>query len=63
MNDALIVTSCYGDIKIDKVAQKSRIDPCDAVICSHKVAMAQEVEEITTDEIVEAYLKYLESNT
>lgn len=63
MNDALIVTSCYGDIKIDKVAQKSRIDPCDAVICSHKVAMAQEVEEITTDEIVEAYLKYLENNT
>lgn len=63
MNDAVIIKTCYGDIKIDKVAQKNRIDPCDACICAHIIAMAQEIEEITTDEIAEAYLKFIENST
>lgn len=63
MNDAVIIKTCYGDIKIDKVAQKNRIDPCDACICAHIIAMAQEIEEITTDEIAEAYLKFIEDST
>ena len=37
------------------MSQKNRIDPCDAVICSHKVAMGIEVEKVTTNENVEAY--------
>ena len=40
--------------------QKNRIDPCDATVCAHKVAMGVEVEEITTDQSVEAYLKMFE---
>ena len=40
--------------------QKNRIDPCDAIICAHKLAMGVEVEEITTDQSVEAYLKMFE---
>lgn len=61
MNDAILSEpNSFGEIKIDKMLQKNRIDPCDAVICSHKVAMAIEVEEITTDQSVEAYLKMFE---
>lgn len=58
MNDAVLTTpNSYGEVKIDKTAQKHRIDPCDATICAHKVAMGTEVEEITADQSVEAYLK------
>ena len=58
MNDAVLTTpNSYGEIKIDKTTQKHRIDPCDAVICAHKVAMGTEVEEITADQSVKAYLK------
>ena len=32
----------------------------DAIICAHKLAMGVEVEEITTDQSVEAYLKMFE---
>lgn len=52
----------FGEIKIDKMTQKQRIDPCDATICSHKVAMTATVEEFTTDQIVEAYLKLFGGN-
>lgn len=61
MNDAVIgEKNSFGEIKIDKMIQKHRIDPCDAAIDSHKVAMGLEVEEITTDDIVSAYLKMYE---
>lgn len=61
MNDAIISEpNSFGEIKIDKMIQKVRIDPCDAAIDAHKVAMGIEVEEMTTDEIVEAYLKMFE---
>ena len=39
------------------MSQKDRIDPCDAAICAHKVAMGVEVDGITTDQSVEAYLE------
>ncbi|MCM1236017.1 MAG: terminase large subunit, partial [Ruminococcus flavefaciens] len=55
MNDAILSEpNSFGEIKIDKMSQKNRIDPCDAAICSHKVAMTVEIEEITTDQSVEA---------
>lgn len=61
MNDAILSDpNSFGEIKIDKMLQKNRIDPCDAAICAHKVAMGVEVEEITTDQSVEAYLKMFE---
>lgn len=61
MNDAILSEpNSFGEIKIDKMLQKNRIDPCDAVICAHKRAMSVEVEEITTNQSVEAYLKMFE---
>lgn len=58
MNDAVLTTpNIYGNVKIDKNAQKHRIDPCDAVICAHKKAMTAEVEEVTADQSVEAFLE------
>lgn len=58
MNDAILsAPNSFGEIKIDKMSQKERIDPCDAAICAHKVAMGVEVDEITTDQSVEAYLE------
>lgn len=63
MNDAILSEpNSFGEIKIDKMLQKNRIDPCDATICAHKVAMAVEVEEITTDQSVEAYLRMFEED-
>ena len=61
MNDAILSEpNSFGEIKIDKMLQKNRIDPCDAVICAHKVGMGIEAEEITTDQSVDAYLKMFE---
>ncbi len=58
MNDAILsAPNSFGEIKIDKMSQKERIDPCDAAICAHKVAMGVEVDGITTDQSVEAYLE------
>lgn len=58
MNDAIISeANSFGEIKIDKMLQKNRIDPCDAAIDAHKIAMGIEVEEVTTNQSVEAYLK------
>ena len=57
MNDAVLsAPNSFGEIKIDKMLQKHRIDPCDAVICAHKIAMGTEAEDITTNQSVEAYL-------
>ena len=57
MNDAIIsAPNSFGEIKIDKMTQKNRIDPCDAAICSHKVAMSLELDEFTSDDAVDAIL-------
>jgi len=57
MHDAILCDpNSFNEVKIDKMTQKNRIDPCDAVICAHKKAMETEVEEITADESIEAYL-------
>ena len=61
MNDAILSEpNSFGEIKIDKMLQKVRIDPCDAIIDAHKLAMGVEVEEITTDQSIEAYLNMFE---
>ena len=60
MNDAIISeANSFGEIKIDKMLQKNRIDPCDAALDAHKLAMGIEVVEITVNDSVEAYLKMM----
>lgn len=57
MNDAILsAPNSFGEIKIDKMLQRDRIDPCDAIICAHKIGMGIEIEELTADQSVEAYL-------
>lgn len=60
MNDAIISEpNSFGEIKIDKMLLKDRIDPCDAVICCHKVAMATEIDDVDINDSVTAYLRML----
>lgn len=60
MNDAILSdANSFGEIKIDKMLQKNRIDPCDAALDAHKLAMGVEVEEVTVNDSVEAYLKMM----
>jgi phage terminase large subunit-like protein len=60
MNDAILSeANSFGEIKIDKMLQKNRIDPCDAALDAHKIAMGVEVEEVTVNDSVEAYLKMM----
>lgn len=60
MNDAILSdANSFGEIKIDKMLQKNRIDPCDAALDAHKLAMGVEIEEVTVNDSVEAYLKMM----
>lgn len=57
MNDAILSEpNSFGEIKIDKMLQKNRIDPCDATICSHKVAMGADLESVDINDSVAAFL-------
>ena len=61
MNDAILSEpNSFGEIKIDKMLQKHRIDPCDAAICAHKVAMGAELDAIDINDSVDAFLKLYE---
>lgn len=61
MHDAILSEpNSFGEIKIDKMLQKNRIDPCDAAICSHKVAMGVELDAIDINDSVDAFLKMYE---
>lgn len=57
MNDAIISEpNSSGEIKIDKMLQKNRIDPCDAAICAHKIAMGADLETVDINDAVDAFL-------
>nr|DAR37952.1 MAG TPA: Terminase large subunit [Caudoviricetes sp.] len=57
MNDAIISEpNSFGEIKIDKMLQKNRIDPCDAAICAHKIAMGADLETVDINDAVDAFL-------
>lgn len=57
MNDAILSEpNSFGEIKIDKMLQKNRIDPCDATICCHKVAMGMDLDAIDINDCVDAFL-------
>jgi phage terminase large subunit-like protein len=61
MNDAILsAPNSFGEIKIDKMLQKNRIDPCDAAICSHKIAMGIDLEAVDINDSVDAFLNYYE---
>ncbi|QEY34625.1 terminase large subunit [Caproiciproducens galactitolivorans] len=44
--NAVVVHNSFGEMKIDKNLEEKRIDPCDAVIDAHKLAMADRREKI-----------------
>ena len=57
VNDAILsAPNSFGEQKIDKMTQKNRIDPVDAAICSHKVAMGTEVDNYDINAAVDAFL-------
>ncbi len=61
MHDAILSEpNSFGEIKIDKMLQKNRIDPCDAAICAHKVAMGTELDALDINDSVDAFLKLYE---
>lgn len=58
MHDAILSEpNSFGEIKIDKMLQKNRIDPCDAAICSHKVAMSTDLDAVDINDSVDAFLE------
>ena len=58
MNDAILsAPNSFGEIKIDKMTQKNRIDPCDAAICAHKIAMGAELDAVDINDSVAAFLE------
>lgn len=57
MNDAILSEpNSFGEIKIDKMLQKNRIDPCDATICAHKITMGADLETVDINDSVAAFL-------
>lgn len=61
MNDAILSEpNSFGEIKIDKMLQKNRIDPCDAAICSHKIAMGADLDTVDINDSVAAFLDMYE---
>ena len=61
MNDAILSEpNSFGEIKIDKMLQKNRIDPCDAAICSHKIAMGADLDAVDINDAVDAFLEAYE---
>lgn len=57
MINAVKVSNSFGEIKIDKEKRERRIDPCDAVICVHKLAMKQK--NINYDKVMSDYLEMM----
>ena len=58
MINAVKVSNSFGEIKIDKERRERRIDPCDAVICSHKLAMRR-TESVDYEQAMSDYLKMM----
>lgn len=56
IHNAKRVSNSFGEIKIDKEHNSEKIDPCDAVICSHKLAMTKkpkiDVSKYATDDFL-----------
>ncbi len=57
--NATTIKNSFGEIKIDKQAQKNRIDPVDAVLDAWKIMMLNKKETIDINESVEEWLEYM----
>lgn len=55
--NARTVTNSFGEIKIEKNLQNKRIDPCDAVIDSHKLAMTKRTKRIDVSKYDDEFFK------
>lgn len=58
--NATITSNSFGEIKIDKQAQKNRIDPVDAIIDAWKIMLLNKKEDVDINESVEDWLKLME---
>lgn len=59
MQNAVIVHNSFGEKKIDKDLRHKRIDPCDAAIDAHKLAMANKPAESVSEFAEEEFLEKL----
>ena len=57
-NNAETTSNSFGEIKIDKEHRSERIDPIDAAICSHKIALLDEYK-IDLRQSTDNYLKMM----
>ena len=55
---AIMTSNSFGEIKIDKEHRSERIDPIDAAICSHKIALLDEYK-IDLRQSTDNYLKMM----
>ena len=58
--NATTTSNSFGEIKIDKQAQKNRIDPVDAIIDAWKIMLLNKKEDVDINESVEDWLKLME---
>lgn len=57
VNAIISEPNSFGEIKIDKMTQKNRIDPCDAIIDAWKIwTMHKQQEKISTNDALDAWL-------
>ena len=54
--NATTVANSFGEIKIDKQAQKNRIDLVDSIIDAWKIMLINKKEIVNNDEAVEEWL-------
>ena len=55
--NATTTSNSFGEIKVDKQAQKNRIDPVDAVLDAWKIMLLNKETNINNDELVDNWLK------
>ena len=58
--NATTISNSFGEIKIDKQAQKNRIDPVDAILDAWKIMLLNKKEVINNDEAVGEWLELMD---
>lgn len=58
--NATTISNSFGEIKIDKQAQKNRIDPVDAILDAWKIMLLNKKEAINNDETVGEWLELMD---
>lgn len=57
--NATTTSNSFGEIKIDKQAQKNRIDPVDAIIDAWKIMLLNKKEDVDINESVKDWLELM----